>query len=104
MKHIAIVLLAVGALTGVPQARAVPIFSDPLTSWGLSLNSGVAYITSTQLPANCSPARAEIKMSGSEYDKALFAYALDARGLNRTIRVVVDNTESRCVVMGISTA
>ena len=103
MKQIVIALLAVATLTATQQTSAVPVFSNPLTSWALSLNSGVAYITSTQLPANCSPARAEIKMSGSEYDKALFAYALDARGLNRTIRVVVDDTQTRCVVMGIST-
>ena len=77
------------------------IFSEQLTSWSFSLNNGVAYITSAQLPANCLPQRARINMSGSEYDKALFTFALDAKNRGATIRVVVDDSRTDCVVMGI---
>ena len=81
--------------------QATPTWSDLLTGWNFVLNDGVAYITSQQLPENCVPARAEIKMSGSEYDKAIYSFALAAHTAGNDIQVVVDDTLAQCVVMGI---
>ena len=83
------------------SVHADAVFSDVLSSWTLTLNNGVAYVTSPQLPANCFPLRARINMSGSEYDKALFAFVLDANSRGVAIRVVVDDSQSDCVVMGV---
>ena len=80
---------------------ATPVWSDLLTGWNFVLNEGVAYITSQQLPENCVPARAEIKMSGAEYDKAIFNFTLSAHASGDDIQVVVDDTAAQCVVMGI---
>jgi hypothetical protein len=93
--------IAILAVILCQQAHSARIFSDTLTSWTLSLNNGVAYITSPQLPANCSPLRVQINMSGAEYDKALFSFALDAKNRRANIRVVVDDTQAECVVFGI---
>ncbi len=84
---------------GIVDAR--PVWSDNLEGWRLVLVEGVAYITSQSLPQNCSPRRAAIPMTGAEYDKAIYSFALDARRSGVSIRVVIDDEATDCIVLGI---
>lgn len=73
-----------------------------LTEWSLSLNNGVAYITSPQMATHCSYSRAQINMSGTEFDKALYAFALAAKAKGKSLRYVVDSEQTVCVISGLS--
>lgn len=72
-----------------------------LTTWSLELNNGVAYINSPQMPSHCSYSRAQISMSGTEFDKSQFAFALAAFKSKTQVVVVVDDTQTTCVVSGM---
>jgi hypothetical protein len=74
----------------------------PLSDWSLSLNNGVAYITSAQMATHCTHSRAQINMSGTEFDKALYAYALSAKAKGKKLKYVVDSDHTTCVVSGLS--
>ncbi|KPZ73129.1 hypothetical protein AN944_00277 [Shewanella sp. P1-14-1] len=76
--------------------------STTLTDWSLSLNNGVAYISSPQFPEHCSYSRGQINMSGTEFDRAQYAYALAAKAKGKSLRYVIDDTHSTCVISGLS--
>ena len=76
--------------------------SQALTSWSLSLNNGVAYISSPQFPEHCLHSRGQINMSGTEFDKAQYAYALSAKARGKSLRYVIDNTQTTCIITGLS--
>ena len=76
--------------------------SVALTEWTLSLNNGVAYITSPQMAPHCSYSRAQINMSGTEFDKALYAFALSAKARGKALSYVVDSEQTVCVISGLS--
>ncbi|MEC4729039.1 hypothetical protein HWQ46_26355 [Shewanella sp. D64] len=76
--------------------------SQALTSWSLSLNNGVAYISSSQFPEHCRYSRGQINMSGTEFDKAQYAYALSAKARGKSLRYVIDNTQTTCIITGLS--
>ncbi len=73
-----------------------------LSDWSLSLNNGVAYIGSPQMAPHCSYARAQINMSGTEFDKALYAYALSAKARGKKLRYVVDDSHTTCIISGLT--
>lgn len=76
--------------------------SVALTEWSLSLNNGVAYIYSPQMASHCSYSRAQINMSGTEFDKALYAYALSAKARGKALSYVVDSEQTVCIISGLS--
>jgi hypothetical protein len=41
-------------------------------------------------------------MDGTEFNKALYAYALSAKAKNKELKYVIDNEQSICVVTGLS--
>lgn len=73
-----------------------------LVTWSLSLNNGVAYISSPEIPSHCSYSRAQINMDGTEFNKALYAYALSAKAKSKELKYVIDSEQSICVVTGLS--
>ncbi len=75
--------------------------SQTLTSWSLFLNNGVAYISSPQFPDHCSYSRGQINMSGTEFDKAQYAYALSAKAKGKNLRYVIDDTHTTCIITGL---
>ncbi|PKF76462.1 hypothetical protein CW749_26895 [Vibrio sp. vnigr-6D03] len=75
--------------------------TQKLTNWELYLNNGVAYVASPQFAAHCSYDRGQINMSGTEYDKALYSYALSAKARGKKLSYVVDNTHSNCVISAL---
>ena len=85
-----------------PTSFANRYWPAPLTDWTLSLNNGVAYVTSPQMAEHCSYSRAQINMSGTEFDKALYAYALSAKARGKKLRYVVDDTHTTCVISGLA--
>jgi len=76
--------------------------SQKLIDWTLTLNNGVAYISSPQFAAHCSYSRGQINMDGTEFNKAQYAYALSAKARGKKLSYVVDNTHSVCVISGLS--
>lgn len=72
-----------------------------LTEWRLSLNNGVAYISSPQFAQHCSYLRGQINMSGTDFDKALYAYALSAKARGKKLSYVVDSEQTVCVISGL---
>lgn len=73
-----------------------------LTQWSLSLNNGVAYISSPQFADHCNHSRGQINMSGTEFDRALYAYALSAKAKGKGLSYVVDNNQTTCIITGLS--
>jgi hypothetical protein len=76
--------------------------STTLTDWSLYLNNGVAYISSPQFPEHCRHSRGQINMSGTEFDKAQYAFALSAKAKGKSLRYVIDNTHTTCIITGLS--
>lgn len=76
--------------------------SQPLTHWTLTLNNGVAYITSSEIPSHCVHSRALIDMSGTEFDRALYAYALSAKARGKILRYVIDGDHVDCIISGLA--
>jgi hypothetical protein len=75
--------------------------SQKLTSWSLSLNNGVAYISSPQFASHCSHSRGQIKMDGTEFNKALYAYAMSAKTRGKNLTYVVDDSQTTCIIFGL---
>lgn len=75
--------------------------SQTLTEWTLSLNNGVAYITSNQIPDHCEHSRAQIDMGGTDFDRALYAYALSAKARDKSLRYVIDSDHTDCVISAL---
>jgi hypothetical protein len=66
------------------------------------LFDGNAYITSNQFPAHCSNFRGQINLvNGSDFDKALYSFALSAKARNKSIKYVVDDTQTICIIYGL---
>lgn len=75
--------------------------SKALTNWDLHLNNGVAYIRSPDFASHCRYLRGQINMDGTEFNKSQYAYALAAYAQGKTIRYVVDDEQTICIVTGI---
>ena len=75
--------------------------SVTLTNWKVYLNNGVAYITSSQFPGHCSHNRGQINMNGTEFNKAMYAYALSAKARSKNLRYVIDRTQTVCIITGL---
>jgi len=75
-----------------------------LTSWTLSLNNGVAYISSPQFPKHCIHSRGQINMDGTEFNKSQYAYAMSAKARGKNLKYVVDDTQTVCIITGLSEA
>lgn len=74
---------------------------EVLTEWELFLNNGVAYISSPQFVSHCLYSRGQINMTGTEFDRAQYAYAMSAKARGKKLRYVVDNTQTSCVISGL---
>jgi hypothetical protein len=72
-----------------------------LTDWKLYLNNNVAYIKSSQFASHCNYNRGQINLDGTEYNKALFAYAMTAQARGKNLRYVVDNTQTTCIISAL---
>ena len=75
--------------------------SQTLIDWTLELNNGVAYITSPQFATHCTYTRGQITMDGTEYNRALYAYAMSAKAKGKKLRYVVDDEATTCVISGL---
>lgn len=75
--------------------------AQTLVDWHVSLNNGVAYITSPQFASHCSYSRGLIAMDGTEFNKAQYAYAIAAKARGKNLRYVVDSTHSICIISGL---
>ncbi len=104
-NKISIVIATIVCLTIPTLASAARYWpKETLTEWSLTLNNGVAYINSPQMASHCSHSRAQINMSGTEFDKALYAFALSAKARDKALRYVVDNEQTTCVISGLGEA
>lgn len=74
---------------------------EVLTEWTLSLNNGVAYITSPQFVSHCLHSRGQINMDGTEFNKAQYAFAMSAKARSKKIKYVVDDTQTVCIITGL---
>lgn len=72
-----------------------------LSDWNIQLNNGVAYIQSDQMAEHCANNRAQINMTGTEFDKALYAYALSAKARGKGLAYVVDSDSTICIISGL---
>ena len=75
--------------------------AQSLTDWTLELNNGVAYITSPQFATHCTYTRGQINMDGTEFNKALYAYAMSAKARGKKLRYVVDDQATTCIISGL---
>lgn len=96
-----LVLVCLFAISSTAEAKRYwP--SQTLTTWSLYLNNGVAYISSPQFPKHCRYSRGQINMSGKEFDRALYAYALSAKAKGKSLSYVIDDTHTTCIISGLS--
>ena len=77
---------------------------EKLNDWHIYLNNGVAYIRSPDMAEHCTYDRAQINMTGTEFDKALYAYALSAFAKGKKLEYVVDSDQTICVISGLREA
>ena len=99
-KYVLLIVLSLLVFADVALAnRYWP--AQSLTDWTLELNNGVAYITSPQFANHCTYTRGQINMDGTEYNKALYAYAMSAKARGKKIRYVVDDQATTCVITGL---
>ena len=75
---------------------------NKLTNWNITLNNNVAYITSSQFAEHCANSRGQINMDGTEFNKALFAYAMSAKARGKSLSYVVDSEHTNCIIFGLS--
>jgi hypothetical protein len=84
------------------QALGAEIWSQTLTL-RLVLREGSAWVSSPQLPPNCSPLRARIRLD-TDYGRALYEFALLTYSRDslqgRDVQVLVDDAVSDCEVLG----
>lgn len=99
MKKLSLCLLLIGSL---PMAAFAGRYQTPaLTSWSMYMNNGVVYISSSQMPSHCTYSRAQINMSGTEFDRTQIAMALAAYKSKSNIAVFIDSDHTVCVMSGI---
>lgn len=99
LKLTLVVMFLLVVITDSNAKRYWP--SERLANWTISLNNGVAYISSPQFAKHCSYSRGQINMSGTEFDKAQYAYALSAKAKNKKLAYVVDDTHTTCIITGL---
>lgn len=84
-----------------PSLSAKRYWPSELVNWTLSLNNGVAYISSPQFAEHCSYSRGQINMDGTEFNKAQYAYALSAKAKDKKLKYVVDSEHTTCIITGL---
>lgn len=84
------------------NAYAKRYWPPALTDWSLSLNNGVAYITSPQFASHCSYTRGQINMDGTAFNRSQYAYAMSAKARGKNLLYVVDNTQTTCIITGLN--
>ncbi|MFA0132071.1 hypothetical protein AB4440_07170 [Vibrio splendidus] len=102
MKYNLFIILIYFSLSSSPlhAKRYWPV--TILSDWTLTLNNGVAYISSPQFADHCSYRRGQINMGGTEFDKAQYSYALSAKARGKKLEYVVDDTDIDCIISGLS--
>jgi len=81
----------------------VPVDSSGVSfytsNWDLYINNNVVYVISPDLPSHCSHKRAQINITlDKPLDKALYAYLLAAYSSGKSLKIVVDSTQTTCVL------
>ncbi|WP_044735194.1 hypothetical protein [Shewanella algae] len=99
MRTVAILLFLVFFVNPCMAKRYWP--PQTLEVWNLTLNNQVAYISSPQFAGHCSYLRGQINMDGTEFNRALYAYALSAKAKGKKLRYVIDNEQVNCVITGL---
>lgn len=101
-KAVACTLCAVIIGAGVSDDTvAAPNWAGPFSTCGISLDNNVAYVVSPNMPAHCSYQRAQIPTIGADqYQKNLFAYVMAQNALKRPLAIVIDSTQTVCVITG----
>ena len=71
----------------------------------MSLDNGVIYVNSANMPANCTSARAQIStsatLSGStSYSSELYSFILASSAAQLPLKVAIESAESTCKVYG----
>lgn len=99
MKFLLGAIIYLGVCSAVNATKYWP--TKTLTDWSIYLNNGVVYITSSQIPKHCSHSRMQIDTSTSEFNKSLYAYALSAKARNKSLRYVIDDSQTVCSVYGL---
>ena len=100
MKRFLVLFLMVFSISVMTEAKRYwP--SPKLVNWTLSLNNGVAYITSPEFASHCEYSRGQIDMDGTEFNKAQYAYAMSAKARGKSLAYVVDDTHTTCVITGL---
>lgn len=87
------VIIGLALLISLPS-QAARFWTGDLQDWQLSLNNGVAYVTSPSLPTECKYSRAQLEFSDSEYNKAMWSYLLAASKTNEKLKVVLDHDQN----------
>ena len=75
------------------SAFAGRFWTGHMDDWHLQLNNGVAYVSSTSFPEQCTYNRAQINFSNDEYVKALWSYILAASKTKEKLSVVLDHDQ-----------
>jgi hypothetical protein len=77
-----------------------------LTNWRVYLDNGVAYVVSPTL-SGCVNSRAQMATStvvySATYERDLYSFVLSAFTSGKPLNIVVDTTETPCVVYGADT-
>lgn len=82
-------------------AHSARYWPPTLTEWSLLLNNDVAYVSSPQFATHCLYSRGLIGINGTEFNKALLAYAMAAKAKGKNLRYVVDDTQTTCIITGL---
>lgn len=89
---------------------ATRFWTTELDNWHLTLNNGVAYVTSATFPEQCKYNRAQINFSDDNYVKALWSYILAASKTGEKLSVVLDHDRNAaadtvtCVILSANAA
>ena len=100
-KMVSVLAIALGLFAVSNLVHATRYCPPKLTEWSLSLNNGVAYITSPQFASHCLYSRGQINMDGTEFNKAQYAYAMSAKARGKQLLYVVDDTHTTCIITGL---
>lgn len=94
-------LFVVALLTLISSTSfASRFWTGDLEGWTFYLNNGVAYVSSSSFPAECTYDRAQINFPSEPYDafdeymKGIFAYILAASKTGDKLKVVLDHDRS----------
>ncbi|MDM8567927.1 hypothetical protein QUF50_00135 [Thiotrichales bacterium HSG1] len=82
---------------------ATSYWTPMLQNWNLYLDNGVAYVNAYNMPSHCIHRRAEIEITTDDkYQNFLFDFTLAMYQLRRQLKIVIDNDQTVCKIMGVA--